>query len=301
MTMHAAIAHGTAAVNGVRLHVAHAGGHGPHVLFLHGFPETWRLWRPQLEDLGRDHRAVAIDLRGYGDSDRPRPVSAYRLPVLVEDVRALAAHLGAERLALVGHDWGGLIAWEVARRHPDLVSRLVILNAPHPATYRRELRRNGRQRAASAYALALQVPGAERVLAMRDFRLLRRATFATDPRPRAEVEADERAYMEAWSRPGALRAMVSYYRAAARDAVRAAMRGRAPHGSGRDTVVRAPTLVLWGERDPFLLDSNLDGLERHAPDLTVRRVPDATQWIVRERAALVTDEIRRFLATPDRS
>ncbi len=299
MTSDAAIAHETAEVNGVRLHVARAGAHGPHVLFLHGFPEIWRLWRPQLVDLGRDHRAVAIDLRGYGESSRPRPVSAYRMPVLVEDVRALARHLGADRLAIVGHDWGGLIAWEVARAHPELVSRLVILNAPHPATFRRELRRSWRQRIASSYALGFQVPGAERVLALGRHRLLRRATFATDPRPRPEVEADERAYVEAWSQPGALRAMVSYYRAAARDAMRAARHGRAPDGTRRDAVVRAPTLVLWGERDPFLLDGNLAGLERHVPNLTLRRVPDATHWIVRERAALVTAAIRDFLATPE--
>ena len=130
------IEHGYAEVNDVRLHYA-AEGSGKLIVFLHGFPEFWYMWKEQLEEFGQDHRAVALDMRGYNLSSKPAEVNAYRIEHLVEDVRAFAGHLGYEKFVLVGHDWGGVVAWAFALWHPGLLERLVIINAPHPAIFER--------------------------------------------------------------------------------------------------------------------------------------------------------------------
>lgn len=142
--------HRFANVNGVRLHyVTH--GAGKLILFLHGFPEFWYAWRHQLTEFGQDHQAVAVDMRGYNLSSRPAAINRYEMPELVEDIRALALHLGASKFALVGHDWGGVVAWAFAAAHPDLLESLIIINAPHPILFNRELRENPAQQKASQY------------------------------------------------------------------------------------------------------------------------------------------------------
>lgn len=152
------IEHALADVNGVRLHYASA-GEGKLILFLHGFPEFWYMWKEQLAEFSRDYRAVALDMRGYNLSSKPAEVEAYGIDFLIEDVRGLAAHLGYEKFILAGHDWGGVVAWAFALRHPNLLEKLIIVNAPHPAIFRRELRENPRQQAASTcWLFAARVP-----------------------------------------------------------------------------------------------------------------------------------------------
>jgi pimeloyl-ACP methyl ester carboxylesterase len=289
----AAIRHAEARVNGVRLHYAAAGA-GPLVLFLHGFPEFWYEWRHLLADLGRDHLAVAPDQRGYNRSDKPAGVEAYAVRHLVADVHDLVRHLGHARCTLVGHDWGGAVAWAVALMHPEIVERLVIINAPHPAVFARELRQNPAQQAASQYMLLFRSPEAEGVLAADDYRALRRAL-----RPVWDErfdETDRRMYLEAWSQPGALTGGLNYYRAARVGPPS----GDEPAGSVSRAdglpPVTVPTLVIWGERDTALLTGNLVGLEAHVRDLTVRRLPDGTHWVVHEHPALIAREIRAFMA-----
>ena len=142
-------AHDYAEVNGICLHYALAGA-GPLILFAHGFPQFWSAWKAQLAKLGRDHRAVAPDLRGYNLSSKPDGVENYEVRHLVEDLRTLAVQLGYDRFTLVGHDWGGVVAWAFAIRHPGLLGRLVIVNAPHPGVLARELHENPAQRRAGA-------------------------------------------------------------------------------------------------------------------------------------------------------
>jgi epoxide hydrolase 4 len=280
-------AHQEAAVNGVRLHYA-AEGRGPLLLFLHGFPEFWYAWRRQLAEFGRDHLAVAPDLRGYNRSDRPAAPDAYRMETLVEDVRALAAHLnGGAPFTLAGHDWGGVVAWTFAMAHPELVRRLVIVNAPHPAVFRRELAENPAQRAASRYMEVFRSPQAEALLSADGCAALLRM-FGDLERDGHWTAADRAAYLEAWTRPGALTGGLNYYRALAARGDDAGL----PGGG----MVRVPTLVLWGERDTALLPGNLDGLDRWVPDLTVRRIPDGTHWVVHEHGDEVNRCIRAFLA-----
>ncbi|MBI4635306.1 MAG: alpha/beta hydrolase [Candidatus Rokubacteria bacterium] len=286
--------HAYADVNGVRLHYACAGA-GPLVVFLHGFPEFWYEWRRQLEEFGRDHLAVAPDMRGYNLSSRPEGVAAYRVADLVEDVRALAAHLGHARLTLVGHDWGGVVAWAFALAHPAALDRLVIVNAPHPGVFARELRENPAQQQASQYMLVFRSPEAEAILAADGHARLRQALREVwDARL---SEEDRRMYLEAWSRPGALTGGLNYYRAAGVGPPSPAGEpARGGFGLGAEIpVLEVPTLVIWGERDRALPTGNLVGLDRYVRRLTVRRVPEGSHWVIHEEPALINGWIREFI------
>jgi pimeloyl-ACP methyl ester carboxylesterase len=288
--------HRYADVNGVRLHYATA-GQGKLIMFAHGFPEFWYAWKAQLAEFARDHQVVALDMRGYNLSSKPAAVEQYAVRHLVEDLRALAEALGHRRLILVGHDWGGATAWAFAIKHPEWLERLVIINAPHPAVFARELRENPAQQEASEYMLWFRGATAEPLLSADGFARLEQAVLADLLARGAFTEADRRAYLEAWAQPGALTGGLNYYRAArvgppARDG--GPVTGTVGEFAG-DTTVRVPTLVLWGERDRALLTGNLDGLEHYVPDLTIRRIPDGTHWLVHEQPALVNRLIRDFI------
>jgi pimeloyl-ACP methyl ester carboxylesterase len=205
------IEHAYAEVNSVRLHYA-AAGSGKLIVFLHGFPEFWYMWKEQLEEFGQDHRAVALDMRGYNLSSKPAEVNAYRIEHLVEDVRAFAAHLGYEKFVLVGHDWGGVVAWAFALWHPELLERLVIINAPHPAVFERELRNNPAQQAASRYMLLFQSPQAEDALSANHCAALVEGVLKAGIDGGYISEADREAYLEAWSQPGVLTGGLNYFR-----------------------------------------------------------------------------------------
>lgn len=283
---------GYAEVNGVRLHYV-SEGTGDLILFLHGFPEFWYAWREQLADIGRDHRAVAVDMRGYNLSAKPADVEAYQLPRLVEDVRALVVHLGYQTCTLVGHDWGGVVAWAFAAQHPEMLDRLVIINAPHPAIFARELGENPAQQHASQYMHVFRGPHAEETLSADNYATLVRGVLIPED---AFSTADRAAYRAAWSAPGALTGGLNYYRAArigppTTDEELHAMSALAAAAAP----IPAPTLVIWGERDTALLTGNLDGLDRIVADLTVVRIPEGTHWLVHEMPERVNREIRNFL------
>ena len=279
------VTHHFADVNGVRLHYVSAGS-GPLIILLHGFPEFWYTWREQLRDLSRDHHVVAVDLRGFNLSDKPADVEAYRPATVAEDIPALADDLGVQGFVLVGHDWGGAVAWAAARAHPERIEKLVIINSPHPVLFRKALTTNPGQQKASAYMAAFRLPGAEQMLAANSYKSLVDTVFDGVSPSDVTYAADRQAYVDAWSQPGALTGGLNYYRAAALPPSSAAP---------ADFTIRVPTLVLWGERDRYLLTDLLDGLEHLVPDLTLRRVPDASHWIMREKPAFVNAEIRRFL------
>ncbi len=284
---------GYADVNGVRLHYV-SEGEGDLLLFLHGFPEFWYGWERQLAEFGRDHRAVAVDMRGYNLSSKPADVEAYQLPYLVEDIRALIAHLGYERCVLVGHDWGGVVAWVFAMMHPNSLTKLVIINAPHPAIFARELRANPAQQQASQYMLFFRSAGAEAALSANSYAMLVEAVMST---PGAFSEADRAAYIAAWSQPGALTGGLNYYRAAHIGPPQPNEPQQAPpaFAAGAVPTITVPTLVIWGERDTALLTGNLDGLDALVQNLTVIRDPEATHWIVHEGPERVNAAIRDFL------
>ncbi|MEM4780368.1 MAG: alpha/beta hydrolase [Halalkalicoccus sp.] len=290
--------HEEAIVNGVRLHYVEA-GEGPLVVLLHGFPEFWYCWREQLPALVEaGYRVVVPDMRGYNRSEKPHGVSAYRLDGLIGDVRALIAYCGEERAHLVGHDWGGVVAWEVAARHPDCVDRLVVLNAPHPGAYRRELRDlTSDQRRRSWYVLLFQLPLLPELLFRAgDWRLLERLFREESARPGAfDEEAIER-YKRACSRPGALTAMLNYYRALFRGTVRAAVPGWSdPGATTSDGLIDRPTLLLWGTEDSALSPRLTDGLDEWVPEIEVERIEGASHWVQIDAAERVNDALIRFL------
>ena len=262
-----ALEHGYAEGDGIRLHYVRAGS-GPLILFLHGNPRSWALWRAQLAEFGRDHLAVAPDLRGWGRSGQPEAVEAYAMPHLLRDLQGLLSHLGRKRCILVGHDWGGYLAWVFAAAFPSRVERLVIVNGPHPAVFLREVATNPKQIAASQYERAYHAPGA---VCEGGCKL-----YLADPiKVPASVEG---------GRDLLTLELATHFFA-----------GLDVEPATPSLAVRVPTLVIWGMQDPYLLPGLLDGLDDHVPDLTILRVPDAGHWVVEEQPELVSQAIRRFI------
>ena len=263
--------HFDAEVNGIRLHVA-ATGSGDPVVLLHGFPEFWYSWRKHLPTLGAaGFRALAPDLRGYNLSERPDTLRSYRGRELTADIEQLIERYASGRACLVGHDWGGVIAWRVAALRPDLVRKLVILNAPHPAAYQRALRTHPMQWLRSLYVMAFQVPWvAERLLSLGNFWLLEK-TLQRQPSNRSAFTVEDIArYKEAFRSPGGVTARLNYYRAAL----------RYPNDLwGEPQRVNVPTLVIWGDRDPYLGKHLTADLHRWVADVRVEHLPDVSHWV----------------------
>src|SRR5712691_10435485 len=205
--------HDYADVNGVRLHYVTA-GKGKLIMFVHGFPEFWYEWKNQLAEFGKDYQAFAPDMRGYNLSSKPAEVDQYQVKYMVEDLRALAEKLGHKKFVLVAHDWGGAIAWAFAIAHPDYLEKLVIINAPHPGVFQRELRDNPAQQTVSGYMLMFRSAGAEQTLSANNYAALVQAVLGAGLKTGVFTEADKQAYIHAWSQPGALTGGLNYYRAA---------------------------------------------------------------------------------------
>jgi pimeloyl-ACP methyl ester carboxylesterase len=282
-----------ARVNGVRLHYV-TQGKGPLIIFLHGFPEFWYEWKNQLPEFATDHRAVAPDMRGYNLSEKPAGVDAYQMKDLVEDIRALAEHLGYKKFILVGHDWGGGVAWSFAIAHPEYLYKLVIVNCPHPAILARELAENPEQQKASQYMLLFRSAQAEQTLSANNYAALVDAVLGDGLKTGVFTEADKQAYIEAWSQPGALTGGLNYYRAANLGPPSPGAPA-APAIDASGMLVKVPTLVIWGEKDTALLTGNLNGMDKFVPNLTIKRIPDGSHWVIHEKPALVNSFIRAFI------
>lgn len=277
--------HREAVVNGVRLHYVEAGS-GPLVVLLHGFPEFWYSWRHQIPALAAaGFRVLAPDLRGYNLSDKPPGVSAYRIEVLLKDIEGLIQQAGEEKASVVGHDWGGVLAWYFAMRHPERVERLIVLNAPHPAAYRRELR-SWTQLRKSWYVFLFQVPGLpEQVIGAGDYDLIGRMLCRQPVHAGAFSAEDVRYYKHALARPGALTAALNYYRAL----------GNPLRLTEATAPIAAPTLLLWGEQDSFLSTRLTEGLNAWVPNLSVVRFPDVSHWVQNDAPERVNRLMIAFL------
>lgn len=278
--------------HGIQLSCRAAGDSGPRVLLLHGFPEAAFVWDEVMTGLAGEMRCLAPNLRGYERSSAPTEVEAYRAKHLVADIVALIESLGAPLGLLVAHDWGGALAWNLAAQRPDLLRHLLIINSPHPAPFLRELRDDPAQQAASTYMNFLVRPDAEALLAADGFARL--WPFLDSPWRR--LDAARRAQYEAVWRAG-LTGPLNYYRASP----------LRPPVAGDDTLrqlqvpdaavtVHVPTTVLWGDADAALRPGLLEGLSRWVPQLRVKRVRDASHWIVHEQPQRVMDEMRSALA-----
>jgi epoxide hydrolase 4 len=287
--------HEYADVNGVRLHYVTA-GKGKLIMFVHGFPEFWYEWKKQLEEFGQNYQAVAPDMRGYNLSSKPADVDQYQVKYLVEDLRALAEKLGHKKFILVAHDWGGAVAWAFAIAHPDYLEKLVIINAPHPGVFQRELRDNPAQQKASGYMLMFRSPQAEQMLSANNYATLVQVVLGEGLKNGVFTEDDKKAYIEAWSQPGALTGGLNYYRAARVGPPGEGEKQPANFAAALPSMeVKVPTLVIWGEKDTALLTGNLEGLDKFVPALTIKRIPDGTHWVIHEKPALVDGYIREFI------
>jgi len=267
---------------GVRLHAVTAGDPGaPSVVLLHGFPEFWYGWRHQIGPLAAaGFRVIALDQRGYNWSDKPPHVSDYTTDRLVADVVACLDNLGLSRAAVVGHDWGGAVGWALAALHPERVSRLVVANCPHPRAMQAELEGSWSQLAKSWYMFTAQVPGLpECVAAWTDYRFLTRS-MRKSARPGTFSTREFHRYRRAWKRPGAITAMVNWYRAAARHPLRLP-----------DARIRVPTLLLWGRRDAFLNRHLAPASAAICDHVRLEKLPTAGHWLLHEEP----DAVNRFL------
>jgi pimeloyl-ACP methyl ester carboxylesterase len=285
--------HGTIRANGLSFHAVTMGD-GPPVLLLHGFPENWYSWRHQLPALAAaGHRAVAVDLRGYGGTDRPRGVAAYHIDRLVADVDGLIDALGGPlggRVHLVGHDWGGALAWIYAARRGERLRTLTVMNAPHPRAFFRELRRNPKQRRRSWYFAFFQVPWLPEFLIRRGANTIFAKAFGGAAR-RKEMFPDEviAAFRDPMMEPGALTAAINYYRALARDP-------RNLRDARNFPAIAVPTLLIWAMNDAALGPELADGLEPwFTGGLAIDRVPGCSHWVQQEEPERVNARLAGFL------
>lgn len=270
--------------NGVRLHYVEAGT-GPLVVLLHGFPEFWYCFRRQIPALvAAGFRVLAPDLRGYNLSSKPPSTSDYGMRLLVEDVAALIAAAGERSASVIGHDWGGGIAWAFAMQHSAMVERLVILNCPHPERFARGLL-HPEQLLRSSYVFFFQLPALPEKVARRAgyARLLDAMRKELVP-PFQFTPAEYARYIEAYAQPGAIKAMIDYYRAMLRPASRVELR-----------VIDAPVLVLWGVRDVHLRQDLATPTPRLVPNARVEFFTEASHWLHHERAAQVNQRLLAFL------
>jgi len=279
--------HRTIATNGIRLHAVEAGPEGgPLVILLHGFPEFWYGWRRQIAPLAAaGFRVLAPDQRGYNLSDKPKKISAYNLDILARDVAGLIEEAGVGKARVVGHDWGGAVAWWLGIKHPERLEKLALLNIPHPLVMRRAVRKDPVQRKKSSYIFFFQLPW----LPERAFRAHGFAkgvkSLRSSSRPGTFTDAELDLYREAWSQPGEVRSMIHWYRAALRARPQ-------PPVSPR---VSVPTLLLWGAKDRFLGQD----MARPSIDLCdhgrLEFFAEASHWIQHEEAERVNRELVGFL------
>jgi len=282
--------HDYAQLSQVRLHYVECGAGDDLVILLHGFPECWYSWRHQLPVLGERYHVVAPDMRGYNLSDKPKGVESYRIELLVQDIVELIDHFGKKKAAIVGHDWGAGVAWALAQRNPDVVSKLVAMQVPPPAAWRANF--TLRQLRHSWYMFFFQLPRLpEWWASANDFARIDRMYRETTVRADAFSAEDIAVYKEALRQPGALTSTINYYRA---NVFRSLARGgvETPDHGG----IKVPTLFIYGEHDVAIVPDTVRGLDRFI-DAPYRelRIPDSGHWVQNEAVAEVNNALLDFL------
>jgi pimeloyl-ACP methyl ester carboxylesterase len=272
--------------NGIRLHYV-TQGEGPLMLMLHGFPEFWYSWRKQIPEFAQNYKVVALDLRGYNDSEKPADASAYVMPEFIKDVEGVIRGLGYESCVLVGHDWGGAIAWNFAYAYPEMVEKLIILNLPHPAKFAEGLR-TPQQLLRSSYIFFFQIPWLPELLVQASgYQIVTAALTGMAINKNAFSDADLAAYKEAVAKPGALTAILNYYRNAFAQRIVNREWG----------VLNVSTLMIWGEDDTALGKELTYGTEAYVKDFQIRYIPNCSHWVQQEQPELVNQYMRDYLAT----
>lgn len=273
--------------NGLNFHYVEDGETNKElVVLLHGFPEHWHSWRQQIHFLARKYHVIAIDMRGYNLSDKPKDVKDYRIELIVNDVKEIISKLGYEKASVIGHDWGGSIAWGFAAMYPEMLNKLIILNSPHPAGMVKAMKTT-LQLLHSWYFLFFQLPALpELSLSMNDYKRAAESLKKTAVHPeRAFNREDMERHIDSIKVPGALTAMINYYRALIR------------YGIGvRIRKIESPTLIIWGEKDIFLLKDVNQNIEKYVDDVKIEYIEEASHWVHRDQPDKVNKIIDKFLA-----
>ena len=283
---------------GVTLNAALDGpADAPAIILLHGFPESHRTWREIAPRLRERFRLVIPDQRGFAGSDRPQELEAYKTATLVEDVFALADALSIDRFSLVGHDWGGAVAWAAAMRGDRRLERLAIVNSPHPFLFQKSLIEDSGQRAASQYINAFRAPGFETMIETKGFDWFFEKTFSSHVDLSLISDSEKRQYIADWSQPGALTAMLNWYRSSPLVVPPPGMTVPLPDALLRlSKRIGIPTLVVWGMRDRALLPVQLEGLSEVVADIEILRIADAGHFAPWEAPDEVAAALAPFLA-----
>jgi epoxide hydrolase 4 len=260
----------------VKLHIGEIGC-GPPVIFLHGFPEHWQAFAPMMTVMAPSFRCIAPDQRGYGKSDRPLDSGAYKIDCLADDVAQLIEAMGLTRVHIVAHDWGGLVAWHFASRYPSLLDRLVIFNAPHPFCLQSALDSDPAQRLASGYAHQFSQTSSHEALNARSLEALWAAFFGADEAAGWMAPSDKAAILKNWSQPDAWRTMLNWYRAAPFDYT-----GNETIARQKPAIITAPTLLIWGQKDPLFAPSVLNGHTDLVTNLRLEMIADGGHSVFRQ-------------------
>lgn len=267
--------------NGIKLHTIVIGSGEPLIL-LHGFPEFWYCWKSVILGLKEKFKLIIPDMRGYNLSDKPNDVKKYKMEYLIGDIKGLIEELNLKRVYLAGHDWGGVVAWAFAEKYPELLKKLIILNAPHPKIFQKSLRTDKKQQEASSYIFEFLKPNGEKKLYEDDYRTLKKAVFEDMFSKTNFTEFDKEKYIEAWSQPGAILGGVNYYRA----------NTSFDEWTG---IIELPTLVIWGMKDVALLPQQLEGLSDYVKNLKIVRSENSSHWITHDDPDLIVSSIKEFI------
>ncbi|TFF98139.1 MAG: alpha/beta hydrolase [Promethearchaeota archaeon] len=275
--------HRSIQINDISLHTVIAGEKSSEpLILLHGFPDFWYGWKKVMEGLQDSYRLIAPDLKGFNLSDKPLEVEDYRLEILVDDIKHLSEQLGLNKFNLAGHDWGGMIAWAFAEKYPELLKKLVIINAPHYKIFSKKIKKSKTQRRASGYISQLMKPNSDEILERQNFQMLRFAVFQNARNPQAFSEDDKTRYIEAWSQPNTLKASPNYYRA----------NRSYDEWTG---LINVPTLVIFGMKDTYIKPLVLENLSDYVSDLKIVKSENSSHWVMNDDPELVIKSIDSFL------
>jgi pimeloyl-ACP methyl ester carboxylesterase len=266
---------------GVKLHTMMIGAGEPLIL-LHGFPDFWYGWKNVILGLKDKFKLIVPDTRGINLSSKPEGVENYSLDYLVEDIKILSEKLNLSMFTLVGHDWGGAIAWAFAYKYPGLLKKLVIIDSAHPKIFRKYIKKNPKQRRSSGYMRVLLKPGGEQSLFKNDMMGPKAAVFGTARKKGAFTEEDKQLYIESWSQPNSLLCAVNYYRA----------NRNITQSVG---FIEVPTLVIHGMKDNFVRPLVLEGLPELVKDLKIVKVEHSSHWVMHDAPELVCSNIKEFV------
>lgn len=278
--------HGYLKLKDVRIHyVANGPIKGALMLFLHGFPEFWYSWRHQIREFSKDYRVVTVDMRGYGESDKPVGLDAYHVKVLMQDVKGIIEALGYESCTLVAHDWGGLVAYPFAKFYPDYVERLILLNIAPLPILKAVFSKSKKQQERFWYVTFFQLPWLPELrLKVMNFAALRDIFIQANITDTEDINA----YVYNFSEPGALTPPINYYRALGQ-------RSRVSY----DVKCDMPVLVIWGCQDNYLDVEIVDVIAQMAPEVTIKRVVSANHFVAMEEPEVVNTLMREWLKQDD--